>query len=179
MASVSDTMPHRISEGLRRNVWILADTNHVCSGVIVAQDKVLTAAHCKGVVMKVDGRVALIERESPDDLLLLHVPTPIVATDIAFNTSPRQAEEVYTVVNHVPWRSLVSVGRVIGMDGNWVFTSTITAPGISGSGLYDMGGRLVGMSTLMHGADLPNGKSVVIFNVAVSAQRVSQFLRNR
>lgn len=146
-----------------------------CSGVILKTGVVLTAAHCIGVVIEVNGKPAqLLSSDFEADLMLLSAETAEIAL-LSVGPTPNLVDEVYAVGNFGPFRDVVSVGRVVRVDDRAVYATVISAPGVSGSGLYDRAGRLVGINNRFHGTSTPQG-SALIFGSAVHPKLIKQFL---
>lgn len=151
--------PATVYDGFMRNVRLLVvegeQTRH-CSGVVLKTNLVLSAAHCNGVGLTVNGEPAKVIRiDAENDLLLLSVDTlefaPLVIGRIPVPSSP-----VYTISNVGGYRDQVFRGHVASVEEKFLNVDVTAGPGASGSGIYDAYGRLVGISSQLYlVADLP------------------------
>ena len=111
----------------------------MCTGIVIAQNRVLTAAHCQGDAMQADGRSAMI-RKGDDfyDLLLLEVPTGRPFLPLSTHT-PARGETVTAIGYAWGW------DRLTVLTVHVLLTHMAPAPSIA-VGLITQGGYIGGMS---------------------------------
>jgi S1-C subfamily serine protease len=170
-----------IKEGIARNVWITVKIKDKegegrCSGVIYQTNLIITARHCKGDEMWVDGVPAKVLRESTEDLLLLEAETGPYEP-LKLNTRPVIGDKVFSVSNYHEYKSIVSIGRIMRIEKDRIFSDVLCVPGVSGSALYNRRGELIGINNQFYGTDLPNGRGVIVFGSAVHARHVKDLLK--
>jgi S1-C subfamily serine protease len=154
-----------------------------CSGVIFKTGIVLTAAHCKEPVMRVDGKPAkVIKEDEKADLLLLSVETTRFSA-LRFGKTHLGASVFFVssqpVYGRVLYRATVGAIRdgAVWIDTNGAF------PGFSGSALFDERGNLVGLNHKYGLHDSPvryapgNTLYVVAVGIAVPADAIRDFVK--
>ena len=126
---------------------------YVCSGMVIAANRVLTAAHCAGKPMFVDGRPAFIIR-SDDHYDLLLLTTSTTKPSLTIRARPPTPREHLTALGFLfgwstPAALPVSV-LLVDMPG-WSVTTPglIVLPGyvrgMSGGPVVDRRGQVVGI----------------------------------
>ena len=137
-------------------ITVVCDGIGVGSGVVIAPDYVLTAAHvvdCEDGLMVVatetyDGLATVVTRNSERDLAKLYVPG-IRGPSVEIGPAPSPGDTVCLSPAY-PRRDR-KCGEVYFERGdgpnNRIRFSAKVEPGNSGSGLYDSDGRLVGIVT--------------------------------
>jgi S1-C subfamily serine protease len=102
-------------EQVRAATWRLESEDGACSAVLIAPEKLLTAAHCQGPDMKVEGREAIVIKVNKEaDLMLLLVPglscpcVPVAEVNGVID------EKVYTVGYPLGYAQVLTEGRVQG-----------------------------------------------------------------
>jgi len=164
----------------RRSVLVEVGTPQApmgsCSGVILRTDTVLTAAHCAiGDTFRVNGKEAtVIKIDKGADLLLLRVKTERFRM-VTFGKVV-MGQDVMTVPDYgPPFNRILFFGRVSSLPKGQIWSDLKAAPGFSGSGLFDLDGRMVGLNNrfLLHHADV----AVVLCAVSVPAEAIREFLR--
>lgn len=165
-----------LRESVDRSVVVTTGDKSFCSGVILTTGIVVTAKHCKSEHMFVDGHAAALWKESlDDDLILLKAPTRQVSL-VRFAT-PDVADTVYGIANQSDYLNLYTSGEVVGFGkNNTILVRTLSAPGVSGSGVYDRSGALVGVSVQMYGTFLSSGAPIILCGIAIQSKRVAQLL---
>lgn len=145
------------------------------SGVVIGKDSVLTVAHVlQGLEITVHMiRAKVIHRDTVLDLMLLSVPT-IDLPPLEINTKLKRGEWVVAVGNPSNITDFVSIGYVNYTEDSGLLASNPTYPGMSGSGLYDESGRLVGINTSVAGLG-PQGMTQTL-SVFASAKAIRKFL---
>lgn len=146
-----------------------------CSGVILRTDLVLTAAHCAvGDVFKIGSELGTVVKvDKPTDLMLLKVKTK------PFRMVPfgdvKMAQEVLSVPLFEDFGKVLLFGRVAVITSDQIWVDMKAMPGISGSGLFDLDGRLVGLNNrfALHQSDI----TVVLVGVSVPAKTIREFLK--
>lgn len=116
------------------------------SAVIVTTGCVLTCFHTISVDngISINGIEAdIIAVDPKHDLALLSVPTKERKTISLANAC--LGETVFSVGNPHGFSGALLFGRVCFLDENRVFTDQHGAPGISGAGLFNLEGELVGV----------------------------------
>lgn len=116
------------------------------SGVIITTGCVLTCFHTISVDngISINGIEAEIIAVDPKhDLALLSVPTQERTTIHLADACI--GESVVSVGNPHGFNGALLFGRVCFLDDKRVFTDMHGAPGISGAGLFDMNGDLIGV----------------------------------
>lgn len=132
-------------EKARNRTVMVRSGSGQCSGVVLQTNLVLTAAHCISDGMMVDGKPARLGKiDAKVDLALLYCDTIVIdriaVADVAVG------DDVFS------WgfplgspNKVFSKGYVSVIQFETVYTTTVVAPGSSGSGLFDSSGRLVGI----------------------------------
>lgn len=144
----------RIDDAMKRNVvikWGDPKIGNYCSGFIYSTGVILTAGHCFGDGMTVNGVAAVVvRRDVPHDLLELRTATgefpaiPIIRADVA--------EVVFTVANRAPWVDIFSYGYVARVEDGYVCARILSVPGYSGAPLLTADGNLLGVIIEMNSA---------------------------
>lgn len=155
-----------------------------CSGVVVWTGAVLTAAHCLGLEMTVGGNNAeVIAFNDETDLLLLKVWTPKF-TRIGINVDPSVGDEIFTVCNFLDFTDVYLRGALSAVGVTRVLSQFPGAPGFSGSVMYDMSGRLVGLNSQYVVSKFPIRQlnttgDTVVFSISTHPKVVAEFLKGR
>lgn len=163
----------------------------VCSatGVIVETNYVLTNYHLiqcyfrakellpkdASLMLKADGEPAQVLRSDvfPQiDLSLLSAKTPKMPR-VVIDENVEYLQPVFYVGNTWKLGKIVSTGRVTFINSLFVYTDTVPGWSMSGSGLYNLEGRLIGLQTIMVGA--PN-VGYYSLTGAVPGRRIKNFL---
>lgn len=136
-------------EKARNRAVAVKSLTGTCSGVILQTNLVMTAGHCVTEVgtITVEGREAkLYKKDAKIDLALLFVET--IAIDRVIVAEPEVGSDVFS------WgfplgspNRVFSRGYIAVVQYDSIFSTTLAAPGSSGSGLYDKNGRLIGITT--------------------------------
>lgn len=173
-----------LSDGYKRCVVVQAVTDHkTCSGVIIRTNTVLTARHCVGAGMEVNGRAAIVKKvgvDEKEDLAVLYTETPDFP-ELNVGSEPYVGDRAYSFANYGPWAALYSDGEVMRVDAERTYVRVLSAPGVSGAGVYDKSGNLIGIAVQYSVTvfDTPAGMgSSILFGSAVPASKIKQFLRN-
>lgn len=142
-------MSQTAEEKARNRAVAVKSLAGACSGVILQTNLVMTAGHCiadVGVVT-VEGREAkLYKKDAKIDLALLFVETIVI--DRVIVADPVVGDDVFSwgfpmaSPNRVFTKGYISV---VQFDSS--YSTTLAAPGASGSGLYNRNGQLVGIVT--------------------------------
>lgn len=163
------------------------DLNVYCSGVWVDAQRILTAAHCNADLevgdpvayavradmlpygedgLKRSHMGVLSARDEDHDLALVVTLGAAPAHDIArVGDDPYAGERVQTMGHPLGlWWSysrgdVAAVRKIEGMIGWWIQTTAPVSPGNSGGGLFDEGGRLLG---ICHGY-FPRGQNLNLY----------------
>lgn len=160
-----------IEKALERNVAVASDDNF-CSGVIIKTNLILTAAHCWHIGTTVNGKIALIVKvDNEKDLMLLAAETEKFDL-ITFGSDYRNTDEVFFVGNPYLHQNLISLGRITFIVDHGIHTDVLGAPGVSGSGLYDRFGRLIGLNFGLEGQP-----PFALMTVAVPIETIRTFLK--
>lgn len=190
-STTSDFARKTIDDAIRRSVWVdvtKADgTEGNCSGVVLETGKVLTAKHCAGLKMTVNGREAhIIALDAQDDLLLLKVESPEYSR-VKIGPVPQVGERVFSVSTITDLPSIFSQGHVMKLAQQFgeyhirPLVSVESAPGVSGGGLYDTAGRLVGVVVQYREAPFRGMDGATHFNLmcgaVVEGQEIDRFLK--
>ena len=123
---------------VRQATWLVENTQGTCSGVVVGKTSkgslLLTAAHCDGTVVKVDGVVALkLKKDVKRDLLLLFVPKDL-GPALKVGKMPALDEKVATVGFPMGIGEVVTEGRVqTHTSESLTDYMLVTTPGIFGN----------------------------------------------
>lgn len=136
-----------VDEAISRYVTVTIGDEGFASGVIIANNVVLTCFHCihAGNTEKVDGVEAEIIAVDPlHDLALLSVKTKEVK--IVKVGSAALGQVVISVSNPTGMEGTLLFGRVCYLDGKRVVHDMHIQPGSSGSGLFNLQGEMVGVN---------------------------------
>lgn len=129
------------------------EPNGVCTGIVLAPDRVLTAAHCLGDAVQADGRTAIVlKSDAFYDLALLNVVTVRPILPMAVDTVVR-GEYVSAFGYGWGWDHLTMLTcRVVLVDFSpnpkmpvGIFTQGGYIPGMSGGPVVNADGELVGI----------------------------------
>jgi len=129
-----------------------------CSAVMIAPERALTAAHCLNMtapVVTIDGHdypVLEAYAATPRDMAILIIPGAPCPCAVVSDTPVSEGDWVAAV--GYPWGIIrtVTYGEVQGRivyeeDGQeYLFVTTLGAPGNSGGGLFNERGELVGIT---------------------------------
>lgn len=152
------------------------------SGTHIGNGYVLTAAHVvrgeSDVQVKTDrggqypAKVLWVAND--DDVALLRVDA-LAASSARVDCGPfKVGREVRAVGNPLAEEFVTTYGRVSGKSGNGAMLVDLPlAPGMSGGGVFDRGGRLVGVVSAVM---TPGGLSMVSIGYIVPAERVCALL---
>ncbi len=153
----SAAMDEKVKQALSRNVRVETD-NAWGTGVVIQTGVVLTNYHVieDNTPVKIDGHTAKVVSRSPDkDLAILHydyfADSPIVPK-LQFCERHEQGDEVFWVGNPAGMKNFVVFGRIIGFEGEDIFTDAKPLPGFSGSALYCREhGKCLGINNRLYG----------------------------
>lgn len=132
------------------------------SGVHIGGGYILTAAHVllnmDGVRIKTDtlevqsAEVLWVNKSYDAALIKVDHPDRLKATPLVCETQMQKGALVYSEGNPLGLEGISTWGRIAGKAqaaGPWrnvLITDMVTIPGMSGGGVYDMAGRLVGIT---------------------------------
>ena len=155
-------MVDRVSSSVVRIIAVKDDGLHTCSGEVIGVNLVLTAAHCVGDTMSVDGIPAkVLKGDAYFDLLLLSVPTTKPA--IRFRSSNVVRYEDLTAIGYAFGWTKLSVLQVraylLNIDpfdsenakAPGIVTQGAFIPGMSGGPVVDADGEMVSMAQQANG----------------------------
>lgn len=152
------------------------------SGTHIGGGYVLTAAHVvrgeSDVRVKTDDGATnpakVLWVGNDDDVALLQVDG-LAADTARVDCGPlKVGREIRTVGNPLAEEFVTTYGRVSGRAGNGaVLVDLPLVPGMSGGGVFDRGGRLVGIASAVM---TPGGLSMVSIGYVVPAERVCALL---
>jgi S1-C subfamily serine protease len=186
----------KIQDAAARNVTVeiaretKGNFDSSCSGVVVWTGFVLTAAHCLGVEMTIGGKAAtIVAFDEPSDLLLLKVWTPNFSR-IQINTDPQAGDEIFTVCNFLDFTDVFLRGAVSSVGVTRVLSQFPGSPGFSGSVMYDVSGRLVGLNSQYIVSRFPMRQKseaavvvmageTIVFSLSTHPKTVAEFLKGR
>lgn len=155
----------------RRNV--LVETNGGSgSGVIYKPGLIISNFHILEAdsEVKVNDKIAKILAVDPKhDLILLEAAT-LPVPELKFNLEPKVWMPIFYCGNPGNHRGLVSPGFILDIK-DMLYTNTIPMGGMSGGGLYDEQGRLLGINKGMEGS-----KGGYHISVHIKAAIVKAFL---
>ncbi len=160
-----------VQDAVNRTVVVHSATSGFCAGFVVKTNQVLTAKHCEGLELTVNGKAATILKESKADVILLGAEIQTVGT-AQMNFFPHEGDETHEVFIHPQLGRLVSFGRVVQVTSQEVMHSSLSIPGSSGSALLDAKGRLIGINVRYHYVDLPSGQTITLMNGMMQAGMV-------
>jgi V8-like Glu-specific endopeptidase len=122
-----------------RQIFAPKSEASMCSGVMVAPTRMLTAAHCTDGKMFVNGKPArLLKKDEDDDVAILEVDAGCPCAPIA-ESAPVLDEPVIVVgypLNHTIRVQVLTEGRAQGQEGRRLRTTAPIAPGNSGGGVF-------------------------------------------
>lgn len=119
----------------------------IASGVIIGTGFVLTCFHSLRVdngIKVGDVEAEIIGVDPAHDLALLEVPT--IEVEAITLGSVFKGESVFSIGNPHGLSGALLFGRVVFLDDKKILHDMHGAPGISGSGLWDCAGELVGIN---------------------------------
>ena len=140
-----------IPEAVRRNVVITTSEGRA-SGVIIQTNWILTNAHAVGEEMQVDNAMSkVVFRDENLDLALVVANTEdFVRLTFA---QVKSSDYVFYVANPRGHVNTISQGNVLYTDFSHTVTNTMPMPGMSGGGLWNARGELVGLNVGMEGSN--------------------------
>lgn len=135
---------------------------------------------CKLEIVKHDYEGGMIETTKNDLLLLRPINKnmqPKFYTEIADN-EPITGTQIYIVGNPMGIEDIISDGRVIVYQNNFMYYIDHTYFGNSGGGVYDYQGKLLGIVSHMYNLRPMEGYPDYIINGAVRLDTILAFMRN-
>ena len=166
-----DIVKQHIKEAVSRNVLVENEKGHG-SGVVIATNLVLTCQHMIGTHMFVNGVPATILRiNTGSDLMLLSVETGEVP-QVRYATKVEQGDVIFVVGNPLNHRDMVSIGRILDIEGSVFYSDAHVFFGNSGGGAYNTKGELIGILFAMEGNS--DGHP---FAMIVSIDRLLEFFK--
>lgn len=138
--------PPPMERALKRNV-VVATTTIGGSGVIIQTGWVLTNLHLANILNDIwvdDLPAELIAFDKAHDLALLKTVTGKFKRLRVDN--PKQGSRIFYVGNPGMHLNSISYGHVVYMDSIHTVTDTLPLSGMSGGGLYNEDGHLVGLN---------------------------------
>ncbi len=181
MASLAEAAQHSLVQITNGRGGAGAGTIWHPDGLIVTNAHVIAGRHSLRVTLS-DGRqfpARLLAQDTDRDVAALSIDASDLPT-IAPGDSKRLRPGQWVLAVGHPWgvTGAVTAGIVIGAGAewpemppsgqDWIVVSLRVRPGNSGGPLIDVGGRLIGINTLMTGPNV---------GVAVPAHVVKSFLR--
>lgn len=164
---------YTVKDAVARNAMIASTIDGglgTCAGVIWRTGIIITAKHCVGSDMKANGHPAKVILNDSTDLVVLSALTPEFP-DLQISDDVKAGDAVFSVTTFEGFSDLVWLGSVIGVDQTAILSQGQNWPGISGGGLYDSRGRLIGINT-KYCCNEPTGK-VPLFQLAIHAREVA------
>jgi S1-C subfamily serine protease len=171
--NVADMMPglKSVIEEARSRFVAVTTATSVASGIVLKTNYVLTNFHVldNGSKTWVDGNEAVIVAVSPeDDLALLGVKT-CEKRQILLSEGAEPLDFAFYVGNPHGIPNLAFFGLVLKVDTDAILTDLAAHDGMSGAGLYDNEGRLIGLQACGLG-------SKTYISSAVPASKIRKFL---
>jgi len=163
--------PAILREAYKRNV-VVQTTDRFGSGIIIETGKVLTVFHNVewGFPMVNGVSAEVVKFNETLDLILLSVPT-VKVSKIRMDTRPYWSQPVFYVANPLGHVGFLSLGH-IAFVSEWIETNTLPIPGMSGGGLYNTRGELIGMNARVEG-DATWGYHIALH---IKANTIKEFL---
>lgn len=161
-------------------VRVITGAGAHASGVVVAQDRVITALHvvagAEYILSEVRGfswpaQVAVVDTEN--DLVLLEVRTFNLEPLALSSGAPREAEVLWSVGFPLAGKKRVAAGRLLSQAGARLKSSATVAAGSSGGALV----RCVGQRFELTGMITGYAPGKEPFALAVPAARITRLLR--
>ncbi|RJP44972.1 serine protease [Candidatus Parcubacteria bacterium] len=142
----------RLIDAVKKRTVSVQCSLHTGTGVVVSDGRVIASYHLLGgggagtEACKVDNKPAkVIWANSRDDLTVFRAETGH-AEPVETLENVGDGEEVFWV-GIVDGRKFVFFGRVVTSDTEGIYTSTFGFSGSSGSGLWTLDGKLVGIQS--------------------------------
>lgn len=131
----------------------------VCSGFFIHEDYILTAAHCLGAEMAVDGRLAIgvVWVDQATDLAVVQVdftrPALKPSTGVARGDAIAAVGYAYGKVDTMVRIGHVSNANTVipGLEGLWLVSDASFIGGMSGGPVVDEAGRVVSICQMSDG----------------------------
>lgn len=163
-----------------------------CSGTYIADNLVLTAAHCfanpvkqiwireRGLNMSFDAYIKKLDMKR--DLALLFIPQMAAHPSVKLAKTVSIGEQVINVGSPYMFEFLVSEGIVATTNfhakqfkSTYIITTAMINPGSSGGGAFNSKGELIGVNTMTVGG--PFGWAGI--SMAVDLKSIKEFLKER
>lgn len=165
------TPPQIIKQAITSLVKIDAtfgEGDGVCAGFVVDAPKhyILTAAHCVGENLKVDGSPATVIGQN-SDLAIITTPT-LTKPSLAIAASTPERGEVVVTVGYGYGRLLSFVRHVAGYEDADLVLDAPEAPGTSGGPMLNSAGEVVAL------AEVSNS----IICAGVGAEEIRTFIKH-
>lgn len=149
-----------LGERIRKSTVLVRTRDGAGSGSGVIWDNqgaILTNAHVATTpIVEVEYwdrrpfRGEVVERDTLRDLALLKtLPSGAPPLPVRLSPALREGEAAVAVGNPLGFVGALSVGKVIGMRGDWLTAQIRLAPGNSGGPLTDEEGRLIGINSMI------------------------------
>lgn len=148
------------------------------SGVFIGESTIITAnhvvRHTNKVRLRIDGEETIgnvVKRHVTLDMALIGVEGKYKYAKLRLN--PKLGERVYVV--SAPggyYEDIILFGRVAGITEKWLLVDAKVIAGSSGGGIFDRGGRLLGIVKGGYGSN----KAGDWLLMAIPAKTIKQFL---
>lgn len=156
---------------------VIESENKRGSGFIIKTNLVVSAFHMLETdsVTTVNGNpMTILAVDTEHDLVLLETQTREVEP-IVFATSVTIDQEVVCMSNPLGHTNMFLRGRVIDYDDGKIFTDMRIWFGSSGSAVYDLSGKFVGIAEAMQESK-NNGNTFYPYGIITPAPTVAKFL---
>lgn len=169
----SCNMEDVMTKPARRNVLVQTEDGRG-SGVLIASNLVLTCFHLVSVGsdLRVNGKPAIILKVDPKNDLMLLTAEVGYASILELAQSGNMDEEIIIYGNPLKHLGMVLRGRIVDIDGGFVYTDAHIFFGSSGGGAYNKKGELIGIVSAIE-TKVPYGSP---YGIIIPAPTIFDFL---
>lgn len=179
LADLYPELRQSIADARQRCVTVETKSNKG-SGFLVGPDLVLTNFHIleASSTIWVNNERSIVSKASPeDDMVLLKTMTAHELRLLVFDEYPSPSQITFYAGSPLNSPCAIFFGTVLVTDADEIVTDTPALDGMSGSALYALNGKLVGMQTWARKKKKEkDGYLIEYVSLAIPTKKIKQFL---